>query len=363
MICDLKTLGDELKLIDQGIVDLVLKRMNLAKQVGFVKYLKGDEISRLSVEDARIADIRQYAESVGLNPNFAAMLLYAMIDESCKEQMIQLQRGNLLKENIMKLANYGNETTLSTKSASYKAFNFTTRTLSPKDRDYIFNLIYPVAQSAFGQPHSEIFANDVKAHALDHTEIIIVQDEGGNMIAFRIWDIFSEYTKPIIYLAGMCVSPKYQKVGLGQAMIQKAIDFAGQRHPDWGYVVLRTQNWAMQKSISAIAKQSGTYRKFGDLDIDDDMRDAAQVVANKNLDTYFNSKELVSRGIYGACLYGSLQNFQEGFSGLNTAQGDAAYCVWRRWIKIKNRKFYIFIILRFCFFNYWTWDFKIMILS
>ena len=330
MTSDLKTLGDHLKMVDHGIMDLVLKRVQLARQVGLFKYLKGGEISRPSVEDSRIAGIRQYAESVGLNPNFASSLLYSLIDECCKEQMIQLQRGQLLKENVMKLQDYGVETRITTKIGEFKAFNLAPKSLSFQDREYVFGLIYPVAQSAFGQPHSEKFAHDVKAHALDHTEILIVQDGSDQTIAFRIWDVISEYSKPIIYLAGMCVAVQYQKGGLGPAMIETAIKIAEQSHKDWGYVVLRTQNWAMQKSMASIAERSGLYQKFGDTDITTDLQGAAKVVAEKNGDTYFHPETLVSRGIYGASLYGSPKNFQEGFEGLNAAAGDAAYCVWRR---------------------------------
>jgi chorismate mutase/GNAT superfamily N-acetyltransferase len=327
---DLKSLGDQLKLIDQGIMDLVLKRMQLARQVGFLKYLKGDEISRPLIEDSRIAGIRQYAESIGLNLNFASSLLYSLIDESCKEQMIQLQRGNLLRENMMKLQDYGIETSIKTKLGEFKAFNIVPKSLSFQDREYLFSLVYPVAQSAFGQPHSEKFAHDVKVHTLDHTEILIVQDENDNTIAFRIWDVLTEYSKPIIYLAGMCVSVDHQKGGIGPAMIEAAIRIAEQSHKDWGYVVLRTQNWAMQKSMASIAEKSGLYQKFGDNNISPDLQGAAKIVADKNGDLYFNPETLVSRGIYGASLYGSKENFQEGFEGLNAAAGDAAYCVWQR---------------------------------
>ena len=230
----------------------------------------------------------------------------------------------------MYLESYGNETQIFAKSGQYKAFNLVPRAISVKDRDNLFELVYPVAQSAFGQSHSEMFANDVKAHALDHSEILVVQDANRKTIAFRIWDIFTEYKKPIIYLAGMCVSVEYQKGGLGQAMIQKAIDLVSQSHPDWGYVALRTQNWAMQKSIETIAKQSGVYQKFGDQNIDIDIQGAAKVVAERNHDIYFNQENLVSRRIYGSCLYGTSKNFQDGFLGLNVDEGDAAYCVWRR---------------------------------
>jgi chorismate mutase/GNAT superfamily N-acetyltransferase len=330
MTQNLKSLGDHLKLIDQGIMDLVLKRMQLARQVGLFKYLKGDEISRPSVENSRIAGIRQYAESIGLNPNFASSLLYSLIDESCKEQMIQLQCGKLLQENFMNLYEYGVETRITTKLGQFKAFNLAPKTLSFQDREYVFSLIYPVAQSAFGQPHSERFANDVKSHALDHAEILIVQDKDGKAIAFRIWDVFTEHSKPIIYLAGMCVVTEHQKGGLGIAMIEAAINIVEQSHKDWGYVVLRTQNWAMQKTVANIAKKSGVYKKFGDKNIDHDLQLAAKVVADKNGDSYLDPGTLVSRAIYGSSLYGSPENLQQGFIGLNVADGDAAYCVWRR---------------------------------
>lgn len=330
MTINLSLLGEQLRLVDHEIMDLVLKRIQLAKQVGFCKYLTGDEISRPSVEDVRIENIKRYAEKVGLNPNLAAALLYSLIDESCKEQMIQLQRGNLLKENLMQLAEYGNETVLATKSGSFKAFNLNPRSLSAKDRDFVFNLIYPVAQSAFGQRHSEAFANDVRVHALDHKEILVAQNEKGEAIGFRVWDVFSEHTTPIIYLAGMCVSQEYQKGGLGPAMIHKAIEFANQSHPGWGYVVLRTQNWSMQKSMARVAAASGVYQKFGDSDISPDIQLAAKCVAGLNNDPYFEPSLLVSRGIYGASLYGKEENFESGFEGLNVSAGDAAYCVWRR---------------------------------
>lgn len=330
MTINLQTLGAQLKLVDQEIMDLALKRMKLAKQVGFYKYLNGEEISRPAIESSRLEGIRAYADQIGLNPDFAALLHYALIDEACKVQMIQLQRGILLQENMMNLSEYGNETWIQTNNQEFKAYNLAPRSLSHQDRDFVFNKIYPVAQSAFGQQHSEKFANDVRAHALDHKEILVVEDAAGKVIAFRIWDVFTEYDQPIIYLAGMCVSLEHQKNGLGPAMIQKAIDLAGQSHPSWSHVVLRTQNWAMQKSFASIAEKSGFYQRFGDQDITSDIQAVAQVVAQKNGDTYFEPERLVSRKIYGASLYGSNQNFQDGFPGLNVLEGDAAYCVWRR---------------------------------
>lgn len=330
MITTLKTLGLEIESVDRAIMDLVQKRILLARQVGFSKYIHGEEIARLSVEDSRIVGIRQYADTIGLNPHLAASLLYVLIAESCKEQMIQMQRGGFLKDNIMRISEYATELLLNTKTGTYKAYHLMPKTLSADDKDFIFSLIYPVAQSAFGQEHSEKFAHDVRSHALDHTNILIVQDEGGNVIAFRVWDVFSGDGKDIVYLAGMCVLSEHQKAGLGKALIQAALDRADTSHPDWSYVVLRTQNWAMQKSMASVATASGVYKKFGDTGIDTDLQGAAKIVANKINDPYIVPSELVSRNIYGGSLYGSPRSYQDGFVRLNVANGDAAYCVWRR---------------------------------
>ncbi len=327
---DLVSLGLELRLVDQKIADLILQRIELARRVGLCKYLNGDDISRPSIEDGRIAQIKQYASEIGLNPNFASSFLYQLIDECCKEQMIQLQQGNLLRENIMKLSEYGNETCISARGKQYVAVNLVPRSLSAKDRDFLFEMIYPVAQSAFGQPHSEKFAHDVKVHALDHAEILVVLNDDRAPVAFRVWDVMDSYQRPIIYLAGMCVSLTYQKCGLGPVMIQKALDLASISHPDWGYVVLRTQNWAMQKSFARIAQKSGLYQKYGDVGIAPDVQEVAQLVATKNRDIYFDASKLISRKIYGASLYGAKKNYSDGFPGLNVDEGDAAYCVWRR---------------------------------
>jgi chorismate mutase/GNAT superfamily N-acetyltransferase len=233
MPVDLKTLGDQLKLVDQEIMNLVMERMQLARQVGFCKYLRGEEISRSSIEDERIVKIRQYAESIGLNSNFASSLLYSLIDESCKEQMIQLQRGKLLVENIHNLQGYnGTGIEIPTSKGTFKAFTLATKALSAQDREYVFDMIYPVAKSAFGQSHSEKFANDVRVHGLDHSEILLVQNDEGRAIAFRVWDVFEHSGRPIIYLAGMCVSLEYQQCGFGGAMIRSAIDIVEQKLND-----------------------------------------------------------------------------------------------------------------------------------
>ncbi|MBI5644634.1 chorismate mutase [Candidatus Kaiserbacteria bacterium] len=94
-LLSLEELGKRLKSVDVMMMTLVKRRMELAEQVGLIKRRDGQKIFRADVEDKRINEIKDWARKHGLNPNFAASLLYLLIDESCKQQMIQLQEESL----------------------------------------------------------------------------------------------------------------------------------------------------------------------------------------------------------------------------------------------------------------------------
>jgi len=115
---DLKELGKRLYGVDMLIVALLKRRMDLALQVGEYKIEKGQKIFRASVESKRLAQVRAEARKCKLSPHFAVSILYQAIDESCKQQMIQLQnvdtrrrkgpkteddRYRLLKKNLLLL--------------------------------------------------------------------------------------------------------------------------------------------------------------------------------------------------------------------------------------------------------------------
>ncbi len=92
-LLDLGALGSRIAVVDGMIIQLVAQRLMLAEQVGAYKRAKGEDIFRAEVEDRRIAAIRQIAEELGLNPHFAETLLYLLIGESCKLQMVRLQEA------------------------------------------------------------------------------------------------------------------------------------------------------------------------------------------------------------------------------------------------------------------------------
>jgi len=91
---DLKETGKRIHVIDVALVRLLAKRMRLAQDVGVWKQLNTDPIFRSQVEDRRIDVVRSIAAEEGLNPHFAAQLLYNIIGESCKVQMAQTQGGD-----------------------------------------------------------------------------------------------------------------------------------------------------------------------------------------------------------------------------------------------------------------------------
>lgn len=97
-LLNLEELGARLARVDTLMMVLAKRRMELALQVGVFKRHANQKIFRADVENRRIAKIKEWAAEHGLNPNFAASLLYLLIDESCKQQMIQLQEESLSVE-------------------------------------------------------------------------------------------------------------------------------------------------------------------------------------------------------------------------------------------------------------------------
>jgi SAM-dependent methyltransferase len=95
-MADLKRLGADLKRIDRMIVDLTHRRMEIARLVGFEKMRTQQPMFRAEIEDQRLEEIADYALSVGVNPNMARSILYALINESCKQQTILLQNSDAI---------------------------------------------------------------------------------------------------------------------------------------------------------------------------------------------------------------------------------------------------------------------------
>lgn len=90
-LLNLEELGSRIATVDIMIMQLIKRRMELSEQVGKYKRQNGERIFRADIEDKRINAIRKWAEVHHMNTHFAESILYALINESCKLQMIQLQ--------------------------------------------------------------------------------------------------------------------------------------------------------------------------------------------------------------------------------------------------------------------------------
>lgn len=92
-IPDLKLeLAARLRKVDRNLIALLARRAQLAMQVQERKHFDGDQpIIRQVVEEQRLEDIRTWAKERGVNPSFAASLLYFIIAESCRVQINHLQ--------------------------------------------------------------------------------------------------------------------------------------------------------------------------------------------------------------------------------------------------------------------------------
>lgn len=115
---NLKELGSRLAKVDELLMALLKRRMELALQVGTYKMKRGLPVVRLKVEHQRLAKVRAWARKNKLNPHFVDLILYAAISESCKQQLQQLQGTSrrrlkdpenedewykILKKNLLKL--------------------------------------------------------------------------------------------------------------------------------------------------------------------------------------------------------------------------------------------------------------------
>ncbi|HUC02130.1 MAG TPA: methyltransferase domain-containing protein [Candidatus Paceibacterota bacterium] len=88
---NLEQLGARLESVDELLLILMAHRMALSLDVGAYKRATDQPIFRREKEGERLLRVQKLAEKIGLNPNFAAAVLYNIIGESCKQQMIQLQ--------------------------------------------------------------------------------------------------------------------------------------------------------------------------------------------------------------------------------------------------------------------------------
>jgi len=89
----LKKFGKRIDKIDLALMALLKRRSALTKRVAEYKIRSGQKFVRLNIEKQRINAVRHWAKANGMDPNFAQQILYAIINESCKQQLVELQKN------------------------------------------------------------------------------------------------------------------------------------------------------------------------------------------------------------------------------------------------------------------------------
>ena len=90
---NLKKIGDRLRKVDRFILDVLGIRLANGGLSDYVAENKRKSSAdgvfnkrRQSVEDERIGNMKKWAIENGIDPNFAASLMYQLISESCRVQ-------------------------------------------------------------------------------------------------------------------------------------------------------------------------------------------------------------------------------------------------------------------------------------
>jgi chorismate mutase len=98
-IKNLKELGGRIAKIDLELMKILKRRAELTRLVALYKIkTKQKPIIRLNIENQRIKAVKDWAKKNNIDPNFAAQILYCVINESCKQQLSELQKVIWLKK-------------------------------------------------------------------------------------------------------------------------------------------------------------------------------------------------------------------------------------------------------------------------
>lgn len=213
-LLNLEELGSRLATTDTMIMQLIKRRMELAEHVGKYKRQKNERIFRADIEDRRIDAMRKWASVHGLNAHFAESILYALINESCKLQMIRLQEDVLaqdepqtedqwyekLKQNLLVLT----ERWYATYDAGYESGYFATKAylqyereiLSQEiqqltDRELMLDLGCATGRMAF-QLHDEfehVVGYDISQHMQTHANGLAMKRGLNSKVSFECIDL------------------------------------------------------------------------------------------------------------------------------------------------------------------------------
>lgn len=94
---DLKKLGSRLATVDKMLVRLLKRRSDIARDVGVFKIKRNLPTVRLDIEETRLKECGELATKLGVSQHYVRQVLYSVIGESCKQQLI-LKEGTRPEE-------------------------------------------------------------------------------------------------------------------------------------------------------------------------------------------------------------------------------------------------------------------------
>jgi len=83
---DLEELRSEIRKTDKDILELLKRRLELAKKVGEYKVIHDEEVRNIEVEERVAKAYRDFASENGMNPDYADTICRILMKESVEKQ-------------------------------------------------------------------------------------------------------------------------------------------------------------------------------------------------------------------------------------------------------------------------------------
>jgi len=191
----------------------------------------------------------------------------------------------------------------------------------------LFDMLYILTQLGFVLEESAALEQDTRNH-VEQGEYLYLVTQGGLIVTWAIFDYLRQDSDLILYLSGVMVAPRYQGKGISSALIRTALGESKAK-----YLAARTQNPVMYESI---LKACGNVFPNPDVATPADVIEVGEFVAKNRLHmSNYDLKSMLSKSVYGACLYGKPpasvnEPLNSWFTScVNQADGDAMLVVAR----------------------------------
>lgn len=226
---------------------------------------------------------------------------------------------------------------LKTGGLGVRGYDFDPRNLDEKERDFVFRSLFPVGLEAFVQNPSEGMEKDIADHVFTAEHLVVMRSDGTysfgaaelgkpRPIAFRMWKMYDTKYGRALYLAGMCVLPRWQGTGIGKEMTKYVLEI---EKPDLVFTV--TQNPVAKQSMDSCMGYA-SYPLFGGIVTPPLKEVGIELAKVRGIEDHYNPDTMVLTGHYGSKLYGEMPvshdwRYEQLFQRIDREKGDAYLCV------------------------------------